>query len=226
MDYAIGQYSIIGAGGQSVDPQDFEAQAIVGALEAMDDATIIGQLPGLLSRSPALQRAAGRSPRVGPLMAAAMNPAARGMILNMGGGQRLGLGAAAANAVAPQVVPSAPGPVGLSLIPFVNASVAGGATSAPIIVTPQSIFKPYKLVVDPVIAPFFMITVFTNGTVPFFDAPGEVAAATFTSDALPNLKKITSNPGIALTLVVRNRDVVAHPFNSVVYGEAAPTQCG
>lgn len=220
MDYAIGQYSIIGAGGQSVDPRDFEAQAIVGALEGMDDATVIGQLPGLLMRSPNLQRAAARSPRIGPLVAQALNPAMRSLHLNAG------LGMAAASAQSPQVVPSAPGPVGLSLIPFNNASVAGGATSAPIVVTPQSIFKPYKLVVDPVISPFFVISVFQNGTVPFFDAPGEVPASIFTSDALPNLKKITSNPGISITLVVRNRDVIAHPFLSVVYGEAAPTQCG
>lgn len=222
--YSIGQYSIIGAGGQAVDPADYEAAAIIGAFEQMDDATVIGQLPGLLARSPALARRAAASPR--PAIAALVNRPP--MALNFGGSMAgpMGLGASAATAFSPHVVPSAPGPVGLSLIPFNLATVPGLTISAPIVVTPQSIFKPYKLVVDPTIAPFFTITVFQNGTVPFFDAPGEVPAAIFTSDGLPNLKKITSNPGIAITLQVRNRDAVAHPFLSVVYGEAAPTQCG
>lgn len=219
--YTIGEYSIIGAGGQAVDPRDFEAAAIVGAFEGMDDATIIGQLGPLMARSPALQARANQSTRIRPLIP--FMPA-----LNFGAPRPgpLGLGAAAASSYSPSVQPSMPGPVGLSLIPFNLATVPGLTISAPIVVTPQSIFKPYKLVVDPTIAPFFTITVFQNGTVPFFDAPGEVPAAIFTSDGLPNLKKITSNPGIAITLQVRNRDAVAHPFLSVVYGEAAPTQCG
>lgn len=220
MNYAIGEYSIIGANGQSIDPAEYEANAIVGAFEQMDDATIIGQLPGILSRSPALQRRVAASPRLAPMMARTSVPFGGSLARPMG------LGAAAANAFSPQVVQAQPGPVGLSLIPFNLATVGAGLTSAPIIVTPQSIFKPYKLVVDPTIAQFFVITTFTNGTVPFFDAPGDVPASIFTSDGLPNLKKITSNPGISITLIVRNRDVVAHPFLSVVYGEAAPTQCG
>lgn len=228
--YTIGEYSIIGAGGHAVDPADFEASAIIGAFEGMDDATVIGQLPGLLARSPALTRRAAASSR--PAIAAVAQRAMQGgqpfhlFGASAPAGRPMGLGAAAASSYSPQVMPSAPGPVGLSLIPFNLATVPGLTISAPIVVTPQSIFKPYKLVVDPVIAPFFTITVFQNGTVPFFDAPGEVPAAIFTSDGLPNLKKITSNPGIAITLQVRNRDAVAHPFLSVVYGEAAPTQCG
>jgi hypothetical protein len=218
MNYRIGEYSIIGAGGRAVSPQDFEADAVIGALEGMSDDVIIGQLPGLVSRMPALASRLPSSPR---LLSLATGPVAMGF-----GARPMGLGASAASAFAPQVQQTSPGPVGLSLIPFQLASVPGGAASAPIIVTPQSIFKPYKLVVDPVIAPFFLIQTFQNGTVPFFDAPGSVSAAMFTSDGLPNLKKITSNPGIAITLVVFNRDVVAHPFLAALYGEAAPTQCG
>lgn len=226
MNYRIGEYSIIGAGGRAVDPRDFEADAVIGALEGMPDDVVIGQGSGLMLSMPGLQdrAAASGSNRIASLLAASRRGA--GLGYNMMPAHPMGMGAGAAAAYAPAVVPSSPGPVGLALIPFQIASVAAGATSAPIIVTPQSIFKPYKLVCDPVIAPFFLITLFTNGTVPFFDAPGAVSAAMFTSDGLPNLKKITSNPGISITLVVQNRDVVAHPFLAALYGEAAPTQCG
>jgi hypothetical protein len=227
--YRVGEFSIIGANGQTIDPRDFEARAIVGALEAMDDNTVIGQLMPLMARFPTLSPAVSASPRLSSLVAPAIAASAgRGMQFGSPAPNAfpMGLGAAAASAYAPRLVSSEPGPVGLSLIPFNVATVAGGTVSAPIVVTPQSIFKPYKLVIDPVIAPFFMIQIFQNGTVPFFDAPGEVPASIFTSDGLPNLKKITSNPGISITLQVRNRDVVAHGFFSVVYGEAAPTQCG
>lgn len=216
MGYTIGEYSIIGRNGAAVDPMDYETDVAIGALEFMDDETVIGQLPRLAQRFPRLQQRLAQGAG-GPRMLNLVRQAAA---------RPLGLGAAAAAAHSPTVQPTAPGPVGLSCIPFNLATLAGGATSQPIAVTPQSIFKPYKLVVDPVIAPFFLINAFANGTVPFIDAPGQLPASIFTADALPNLKKITSNPGIQIQLTIQNRDVVAHPFFATLYGEAAPTQCG
>lgn len=205
----MSNFAIVGAGGRSIDPNDYEADAVIGALELLPDDAVVGQLPMLAQRFPNLPaRAATLSPRVSQLL---RNPA---------------LSAAARGALrGPAVVPSDPGPVGLSSIPFNFASVASGGT-ATVIVQPQSIFKPYKLVLDEVIRPFFLIQSFTIGTVPLFDAPGAMAGTLFTPDALPNLKKITANPGIAVTMVVQNRDGAAHPFFAAVYGEAAPTQCG
>lgn len=209
----MSNFSIIGAGGRAVDPADYEADAVIGALELLPDEAVVGQLPMLSSRFPSLPaRAATLSPRISQLLRSpALGAATRGALAGAMRG--------------PQVVPTDPGPVGLSSIPFNFASVASGGT-ATIIVQPQSIFKPYKLVLDEVIRPFFLIQSFTIGTVPLFDAPGAMAGTLFTPDALPNLKKITANPGIAVTMVVVNRDGAAHPFFAAVYGEAAPTQCG
>lgn len=203
-------YAIIGAGGRQVDPADYEADTIIGGLESMDDDTIIGQAANLTARFPRLMpRAQQTSPRVANLLAAAR-----------------ALGPALARPLGPQVARAEPGPVGLALVPFNSAGTVAAGGTATIVVQPQSIFKPYKLVVDSVIRPFFLIQSFQIGTTPLFDAPGAVAATMFLPDALPNLKKITANPGISVTMTVSNRDGAPHPFFAAVYGEAAPTQCG
>lgn len=209
-------YAIIGQGGRQIDPSDYEADTIISGLENMDDEAIVGALPALARRFPTLPaRAAQTSPRVSNLLGAIRaNPnflaTMRGALAPQG----------------PRVAQSEPGPVGLSAIPLNSAAAVPAGGTATIIVQPQSIFKPYKLVLDTVIQPFFLIQSFTVGTVPLFDAPGAMAGTLFTPDALPNLKKITANPGIAVSMVVVNRDGAAHPFFAAVYGEAAPTQCG
>lgn len=127
----------------------------------------------------------------------------------------------------PQVVSTSPGPVGLALIPMNQTTAIAANAQSVITVQPQSIFKPYRLTVDPVIAAFFVITNLQVGTTPLFDAPGEVPCSNFPPDLQQgNLKKITANPGISVTMTVRNRDGVSHPFWSSLFGEAAPTQCG
>jgi hypothetical protein len=94
-------------------------------------------------------------------------------------------------------------------------------------VLPQSIFKPYRLTVDPVIAAFFLINTLQVGVTPLFDAPGAVPASNFPPNLQQgNLKKITATPGLSITMQVQNRDGVGHPFYSTMFGEAAPTQCG
>lgn len=206
-------YAIIGAGGRQVDPADYEADTIIGGLESMDDDTIIGQAANLTTRFPRLMpRAQQTSPRIANLLSAAraLGPNLRTMLGTAG----------------PRVAQAEPGPVGLALVPFNSAAAVPAGGTATIVVQPQSIFKPYKLVVDSVIRPFFLIQSFQIGTTPLFDAPGAVAATMFLPDALPNLKKITANPGISVTMTVSNRDGAPHPFFAAVYGEAAPTQCG
>lgn len=204
-------YAIIGAGGRQVDPAQYEADAIIGGLSVQDDEAIIGAAPMLTQRFPALlPRAQTTAPRVANLLTSGLSGLRGGLFRPTG----------------PQVVQSQPGPVGLAAIPCNSlGNVAAGATVV-ITVQPQSIFKPYKLILDSVIQPFFLISSFSVGTVPLFDAPGAMAGTLFTADALPNLKKITANPGIAITLSVTNRDGAAHPFYSAVYGEAAPSACG
>lgn len=212
----MGNFAIVGANGRQVDPADYEADLMIGQLSSMDDATVGAIAPALSLRMPGL---APRAQAQGNVRLANLlrNPGITAPpqgTLNVRLAQQF-----------PHVVPQDPGPVGLSSIPFNAAAVAAGGT-ATIVVQPQSIFKAYKLVLDEVIRPFFLVTSFTIGTVPLFDAPGAMAGTLFTPDALPNLKKITANPGIAVTLQVTNRDGAAHPFFAAVYGEAAPTACG
>lgn len=205
-------YAIIGAGGSQVDRQAYDMDVVIGALAIQDDEAIIGAAPALLNRYPGLPaRAATTAPRVSNLLLNAN--ALRGA---MGAFRPAG----------PQVVQQQPGPVGLSAIPFNSVGNIAAGAQATIVVQPQSIFKPYKLVIDDVIRPFFLITAFNVGTTPLFDAPGQMAGTLFTPDALPNLKKVTANPGIAVTMTITNRDGAAHPFYGAVYGEAAPTACG
>lgn len=211
----MANYAIVGANGRNVDPADFETDAIITAIEGMDEGTAIGAISNLLAMRPNLTaRANAISPRVANLIRRTGS---------MGAAPALG---AAARAAAPQLVEVGPGPVGLASIPFNSNGVVNPGAIATIVVQPQSIFKVYKLVIDDVVRPFFMIQAFTIGTVPLFDAPGLMAGTLFTPDALPNLKKITANPGISVTLIVQNRDGAAHAFSAGVYGEAAPTQCG
>lgn len=217
-DYIGAPYTIIGAGGQILNRDDAEADMLLQRISGWGDAEIVGAAPMLMRQSPALlSRAQQTAPRVAQLLNPAMLMNMRPMMpsLLMPQGQP-----------GPSVHPSEPGPVGLALIPMNNGSVAAGA-QAVIAVQPQSIFKPYRLTVDPVIASFFVISNLQIGTVPLFDAPGEVPCSNFPPNLQQgNLKKITANPGIQVSMTIRNRDGAAHPFWSSLFGEAAPTQCG
>ena len=212
-------YAIVGAGGRQIDPAEYEVDTVIGGLALMDDDAIIGNAGTLMQRYPnILARSATTAPRVNSLLLNASTLRNVGALRNAAAAFRPGSG--------PQVVPSQPGPVGLAAIPFNSVGAIAAGASATIVVQPQSIFKPYKLVIDDVIRPFFLISSFNVGTTPLFDAPGLMAGTLFTPDALPNLKKITANPGIAVTMTITNRDGAAHPFYGAVYGEAAPTACG
>ena len=217
-DYIGAPYTIIGAGGQIMNREDAEADMLLQRISGWGDAEIIGAAPFLMRQAPALaQRATQTAPRLAALLGrgTAFMPMMQPNSLLMPQGQP-----------GPSVHQSEPGPVGLALIPMNSGSVAAGA-QAVIAVQPQSIFKPYRLTVDPVIAAFFVISNLQIGTVPLFDAPGEVPCSNFPPNLQQgNLKKITANPGIQVSMTIRNRDGAAHPFWSSLFGEAAPTQCG
>jgi len=222
-------YSIVGAQGQHIDPATHEARVILAGLEQQPDHMVMGQAASLMSRFPMLPTvAAQQSPRISNLLAAA-----RTMPIHLNPSLFHAPGMAAQSSPAtsplvsqPSVGTSDPGPVGLSSIPLSQTTpIAAGAQSV-ITSSPQSIFKPYKLVVDAVIQPFFLVSDFRIGTVPLFDFAGVTAATLYTPAAIPSLKKITANPGVQITLTVQNRDGASHPFYGSVYGEAAPTQCG
>lgn len=223
-DY-VGNYTIIGQGGQVMDPEEVHAEMLVHQISGWSDEDIIGQAFPLMRIAPRLPAAAARlNQRVATLLRpGAISPAIRAAVQQFAPPSQL----VPPMQPGPVVMQQPPGPVGLALIPMNNpANVAAGAI-ATIAVQPQSIFKPYRLTVDPVIAAFFMIQSLQVGTVPLFDAPGEVACSNFPPNLQQgNLKKVTANPGISLTMVVRNRDGAAHPFFSTMFGEAAPTACG
>ncbi len=219
-------YSIVGHRGEHIDPATHEARVILAGLEQQDDNMIMGQAAGLTARFPMLHSvAAAQNPRVAQLLQAsrfALPPT----LFRAPGAVPAGSPAQAPLIVHPTVGTSEPGPVGLSSIPLSQATPIVAAGVAVIVASPQSIFKPYKLVVDSVIQPFFLVSDFRIGTVPLFDFAGVTAATLYTPQAIPSLKKITANPGVQITLSVQNRDAAAHPFYASVYGEAAPTQCG
>ena len=231
-DYIGGLATIIGQHGQVMNRDDAEADFILQRVSGWGDAEIIGAAPMLLRQSPSLMtRATQNAPRVASLLRTALTPGmmpfhAPGPLMN----PNTGLPQSHLTPIGtpgPHVVDANPGPVGLALIPMnFTAGVAAGGSQV-ISVLPQSIFKPYRLTVDPVIASFFVITNLQVGTVPLFDAPGEVPASNFPPNLQQgNLKKITANPGISISMTVRNRDGVSHPFWSSMFGEAAPTACG
>lgn len=228
-DYIGGMMTIIGSSGQVMSREDAEAQMVLDRVSGWGDAEIVGAAPMLVRQAPALpQRAAMFNPRVATALATGLRMPFGPMPLP----QFPTAGLPQSHLVpvgqtGPHVAETNPGPVGLALVPMnSNGNVLAGGTQV-INVQPQSIFKPYRLTVDPVIAAFFMITNLQIGTVPLFDAPGEVACSNFPPNLQQgNLKKITANPGIQISMTVRNRDGVAHPFWSTMFGEAAPTQCG
>jgi hypothetical protein len=221
-DY-VGGLTIIGAHGEVMSGPDAIAEMHAQQISGWPDDEIVGQAQQLVRMSPGLTsaRTMQRFPRVANLIRTGLMrpmfpfPAAPPSQLVPPGQP------------GPRVVDVPPGPVGLALIPMNSAGpIAAGATAV-ITVQPQSIFKPYRLTVDPVIAAFFLIQNLQVGTVPLFDAPGAVPASNFPPNLQQgNLKKVTATPGIALTMSVTNRDGVAHPFFSTMFGEAAPPACG
>lgn len=224
-----GLMTIIGQHGQVMNRDDAEADMLLQRISGWGDAEIIGQATALSRLAPSLpQRAAMLNPRVATMLRTGLTMPFMNQPQLMN--PNSGLPQSHLTPIGtpgPHVVESNPGPVGLALIPMnFTAGVPAGGTQV-IAVQPQSIFKPYRLTVDPVIAAFFVITNLQIGTVPLFDAPGEVPCSNFPPNLQQgNLKKITANPGIQVSMTVRNRDGVAHPFWSSLFGEAAPTQCG
>lgn len=222
-----GLMTIIGAQGQIMNREDAEAEMLLHRISGWGDEEIIGAAAPLLRSNPRLMPVAmARNPRAAQL-------------LNLGaqGRPQPQPQYIAPRPIQSQLVPpgqpgpsvheTSPGPVGLALIPMNNVTPVAAGGAAVISVQPQSIFKPYRLTVDPVIAAFFVITNLQIGTTPLFDAPGEVPCSNFPPNLQQgNLKKVTANPGISVSMTIRNRDGVAHPFWSSLFGEAAPTQCG
>lgn len=127
----------------------------------------------------------------------------------------------------PAVRPSDPGPVDVSFMPFDSgANIAAGA-QATISVSAQTVFKPERLNVPRNIADFFTIDNMTVGNVPLSAATGSVPAASFASDATgANVRKVTANPGVAVTLVVTNIDGAPHRFRATFFGwSSQPEGC-
>jgi hypothetical protein len=217
-------YSIVGHRGEQINPQEHEARVILAGLEQQPDHMVMGQALALSQRFPMLPQVAQTiNPRIASLLRAGVTNPAFHFAPGQANTAQPAVGAYVAH---PQVGSSEPGPVGLSSIPMSQSTPIAAAATAVIVASPQSIFKPYKLVVDSVIMPFFLVSDFRIGTVPLFDFAGVTAATLYTPAAIPSLKKITANPGVQITLTVQNRDGASHPFYGSVYGEAAPTQCG
>lgn len=227
-DY-VGGLTIIGAHGQVISGEDAIAEMQLSQIQGWQDDEIIGAAPMLMRTNPRLGTVAQqRNPRVASLLQTGLrNPglmaALRGPLFPAAPPSQL----VPPGQPGPRVVDVPAGPVGLALIPMNSAGTVAPGATAVITVQPQSIFKPYRMTVDPVIAAFFLIQNLQVGTVPLFDAPGAVPASNFPPNLQQgNLKKVTATPGIALTMSVTNRDGVAHPFFSTMFGEAAPPACG
>ena len=127
----------------------------------------------------------------------------------------------------PAVRAAEPGPVDTSFLPFDSgADIAAGATQT-ISVSAQTVFKPERLNVPRNIADFFTIDNMTVGNVPLAAATGAVPASSFATDAVgANVRKVTANPGVQVTLVVTNIDGAAHRFRATFFGwSSQPEGC-
>lgn len=121
----------------------------------------------------------------------------------------------------PQLVQRQPGRIDETPLPVTATSVAAGA-SADIAMNAQIIFSPRRLIVPDSIASFFTIDAFSVGNVPLFAGNGSIPAEAFRPDSVnPNVRKVTAQPGVPITIRVTNVDAVAHTFRAAVFGEGA-----
>lgn len=120
-----------------------------------------------------------------------------------------------------------PGPIDETPLPIDSgAAIAAGGTAV-IAVNSQIIFRPRRLIVPPSLAPFFVIDDIRVGNVPLYAGVGGVPAEAFAPDSVnPNVKKVTANPGVAISLTVTNIDGFAHRLRAVFFGEGSqPEGC-
>lgn len=133
-----------------------------------------------------------------------------------------------AEAIAPQVVQTAPGPVDEVPLPVESTGNVAAGASAVITVTSQIIFQPRRLIIPPSLAPFFVVSSIMVGNVPLFAGSGNIPGEVFTPDSVgANVRKTTATPGLGIVITVQNIDAVGHAFRAVLFGLGAqPSGCG
>lgn len=152
---------------------------------------------------------------------ARLNPAALGQLAR---GFAARMPAVQLRAPQPQVVQTEPSRVDETPLPITATAVAAG-TQATIAVTSQIIFEPRRLIVPDSIAPFFTIDDFRVGNVPLFAGAGSIPSEAFNPQSVnPNIRKITADPGVQVTVQVTNIDAVQHTFRAAVFGAGAQPQ--
>lgn len=112
------------------------------------------------------------------------------------------------------------------ILPFGTATVAPGGTANLTVLT-QRPMRVDRLTVTQYVSPFgavtqgIQITGLTVGVDPQFSAAGDVDAANFAPGAFgTELRGSTANPGITITLSLRNPTAAAIDVNSTIIGES------
>lgn len=181
-------------------------EIVGGSLYDLDTGEVVGAVPTSLLRRMSRPQSASSSPlaRFDPRLVQRMAAAAAG----------------------PALVPTRPSRIDETPLPVTATSVAAGAT-ATISINSQIIFAPRRLIVPESIAPFFTIDAFSVGNVPLFAGNGSIPAEAFRPDSVnPNVRKITAQPGVPITVQVTNIDAVVHTFRGAIFGEGAqPSGC-
>ena len=186
-------------------------EIIGGQVYDLETGDMVGALPMLnLNRGLAAQQPLRLSPQVLRSLGQRLNqmPAIRQATVDALGSS-------------PRLVERSPGRIDETPLPITATAVASGA-SQDISVNSQIIFSPRRLIVPDSIESFFTIDAFSVGNVPLFAGNGSIPAEAFRPDSVnPNVRKVTAQPGVPITLRVTNIDAVQHTFRAAVFGEGA-----
>lgn len=125
------------------------------------------------------------------------------------------------------ILPAQPGPIDETPLPIDSGAVIAGGATAVISVNSQIIFRPRRLIIGNSLAPFFTVDDLRVGNVPLGAGVGSIPAEAFAPDSVnPNVRKVTANPGVAISITVTNQDAFGHRFRAVFFGEGSqPEGC-
>lgn len=214
-------YEIVGAVydgmGNVIDQDEYENAIAMRVVDA-----ISGLSPADVGAANPLANLLGRRQSASPMLGGNRN-----VLLQALRSPNIRAATAQIAARAQGIIPAAPGPVDETPLPIDSgAGIAAGATAV-ISVNSQIIFRPRRLIVGPSIASFFTVDDMRVGNVPLTAGVGAITAEAFTPDSVnPNVRKVTANPGVAISLTVTNIDGLAHRFRGVFFGEGSqPEGC-
>jgi len=125
------------------------------------------------------------------------------------------------------LLPAQPGPIDETPLPIDSGAVIAGGATAVISVNSQIIFRPRRLIIGDSLNSFFTVDDLRVGNVPLGAGVGAIPGEAFSPSSVnPNVRKVTANPGVAISITVTNQDAFGHRFRAVFFGEGSqPEGC-